>query len=189
MLRGSVIPRSCSLGGQASGAGACGQDRSSEAGSATACAARGGDFIPATHRLARLVRPPSPAAAVAGGAAASAPIPTASGSPRSCCNRRRSRRSRPITPASWRVGPMSRALAAAPLEEVLQDLGRARLLRPRPQPACLRPRRGRAAWRKISRRARRRCARFPASAPTPPRRSPRLRSMRRRARSTAISSA
>ena len=41
-------------------------------------------------------------------------------------------------------------------------LAGARLLRPRPQPACLRPRRGRAAWRRISAKSRRvaRAARY-----------------------------
>ena len=37
----------------------------------------------------------------------------------------------------------------------------ARLLRPGPQPACLRPRRRRAAWRRLSRTIRRRCASLP----------------------------
>ena len=60
-----------------------------------------------------------------------------------------------------------------------QALGRARLLRARPQPACLRQGRGRAARRAISAHARRSCASCRASAPTPRRRSRRSRSMRR----------
>ena len=42
-----------------------------------------------------------------------------------------------------------RALAAAPLEEVLKSLGGARLLCARPQSACLRPRRRRTPWRRV----------------------------------------
>ena len=49
------------------------------------------------------------------------PIPTGSGCRRSCCSRPRSRRWRPISPASWRAGRRSQALAAAPLEEVLKS--------------------------------------------------------------------
>ena len=70
-----------------------------------------------------------------------------------------------------------------------EALGRARLLRARPQPACLRQGGGRAAWRTISRRAKQSCARCPASAPTRRPRSRRSRSSARAARSTAISSA
>ena len=108
MMRRSVIPRLM-------------HDRSSEAARATARARRAAaHFITATHRPAGLVRPPSPQAAVARARRASAPIRTASGCPRSCCSRRRSRRSRPITRAFSRAGPTSRALAAAPLDDVLK---------------------------------------------------------------------
>ena len=47
---------------------------------------------------------------------------------------------RPITRSSWHGFPPSTALAQAELEEVLAAVGRAWLLRPRPQPPCLRQR-------------------------------------------------
>ena len=56
-------------------------------------------------------------------------------------------------------------------------LGRARLLRPRPQSACLRARGGRAPRRDFSGTASKACARCPASATTPRRRSRRSRSI------------
>ena len=120
---------------------------------------------------------------------ATAPIRTACGSARSCCSRRRWRPSAPILTDSWRAGPTFAALAAASLDEVLQAVAGARLLRARPQPARLRPRRRRAPRRAFSRRCRRRCARCRGSATTPRRRSRRSPSTGRWRRSTAMSSA
>ena len=88
--------------------------------------------------------------------------------------------------ARW---PTVDALAAAPLDDVLQRLGRARLLRARPQSARLRAGGGASGMAAHFRRTPKRCARCPASAPTPRRRSRRSRSTRRRCRSTAMSSA
>ena len=90
------------------------------------------------------------------------------------------RQRRPVLPcASWRAGRDVGALAAAPTRRRAEDLGGPRLLFAGPQSACLRARRGRAARRKISRRAKRRFARCPASATTPRPPSPRSLSMRR----------
>ena len=154
--------------------------RSSEGGRATARRARGGDFVAASHRLARLVRPPSPPACRGARRRASAPIRTASGSPKSCCSRPRSRRSAPYYArflARWRD---VRGAGGGAARGCAQGLGRARLLRPRPQSARLRPRRGRAAWRRISgkRGGVARLARHRRPIPPPP--LPRSRSMRRR---------
>ena len=75
---------------------------------------------PERRRSAGLVRSPSPQAAVARRAAARRPIPTASGSPRSCCSRPRSRRSAPYFARFTARWSDVRALAAAPLDDVLK---------------------------------------------------------------------
>ena len=51
--------------------------------------------------------------------------------------------------------PTVTQLAAAPLDAGAEPVGRARLLRPRAQPACLRQGGRRAAWRRVSRHRRR----------------------------------
>ncbi len=68
---------------------------------------------------AGLVRRPSPRCCPGGRGRASAPIPIASGCPRSCCSRRPSRRSRRYYREFLRRWPTVKALAAAPLDEVL----------------------------------------------------------------------
>ena len=83
------------------------QTRSSQARGATARQAPDAGVIPATHRSAGLVRPPSPQVCRGARRPASAPILTGSGCPKSCCSRPRSRRSRPITRVFWRAGTMS----------------------------------------------------------------------------------
>ena len=87
--------------------------------------------------------------------------------------------------AKW---PQVQDLAAAPLEAVIERLRRPRLLFARAQPARLRQG-DRPARRPVSGRGSGVCARFPASAPIPPRRSPRSPSAVRPCRSTAISPA
>ena len=67
-------------------------------------------------------------------------------------------------------------------------LGGARLLCPRPQPARLRPHGRRRAWRPLPRRGGGACASCRASAPIPPRRSPRSPSAGARWWSTPMSS-
>ena len=57
--------------------------------------------------------------ALAGAHRAQGPTPTASGCPRSCCSRRRSRPSSPSTSAFLARWPTVEALAAAPLDDVL----------------------------------------------------------------------
>ena len=84
--------------------------------------------------------------------------------------------------------PTVEALAEAPLDERALGLGRPRLLRPRPQSPCLRPRRGRAPWRALSPRTRRACWPCPASAATRPAPSAPSPSTSRPRRSTAMSS-
>ncbi len=57
--------------------------------------------------------------------------------------------------------PTVEALAAAPLDDVLSAWAGPRLLRPRPQPACLRPGRGRRSMAAASPRTRRACCALP----------------------------
>ena len=91
-------------------------------------------------RPARLVRRPSPRPALARAAGGAArPTPTGSGSPRSCCSRPRCRTPRPTSWRSPRAGRRVSALAAARGRRGHGRLGGPRLLRPRPQPAGLRP--------------------------------------------------
>ena len=114
--------------------------------------AQGGaaDFIPATHRLARLVRPSPQDAAVARGAArAPRPVPCLAFGNHVAADDGQDRR--PVLPAlPGALGRRRRARVSA-ARRGAQDLGGARLLCPGAQSACLRARRGRAAWRKISR--------------------------------------
>ena len=74
------------------------------------------------------------------------PIPIGSGSPRSCCSRRRCARSALLRALSGALAD-GREPGRNPARGGAENLGRARLLRPRPQPARLRQGRGRAAWR------------------------------------------
>ena len=73
-----------------------------------------------SRRPSRLVRPPPPRPAVARAAAARRPTRTASGCPKSCCSRRRSRRSKPYFARFLARFPTVEALAAAPAEAVMQ---------------------------------------------------------------------
>ena len=78
------------------------------------------DLVTATHRICSPGTTGIAASCRGARRQANAPILIASGSPKSCCSRPRSRRSRPITRVFWRAGPISRALAAAPLDDVLK---------------------------------------------------------------------
>ena len=73
-------------------------------------------------------------------AGADNPTPTASGCPRSCCSRRRSKPSFPTIRAFLARWPTVEALAEAPPGRRPRGLGRAWLLQPRPQPAQVRAR-------------------------------------------------
>ena len=81
---------------------------------------------------------------------ASGPIRTGCGCRKSCCSRPASRPSGRISRNSWRAG---RCRGARPrlAGRRAADVGRARLLFPRPQSACLRGRGAARSWRCVSR--------------------------------------
>ena len=122
MLRGSVIPRPGwaefgTIGGQRP-AQRVRRDRSSEPAARQRAHARG-DFIPATRRLARLVRPPSPRLPWRR-RRASAPIPTASGCRKSCCSRPTVKAVAPYFARFLARWPDVARARAAPLDDVLK---------------------------------------------------------------------
>ncbi len=143
---------------------------------------------PIPHDFARLVRPPRPRAAVAGAGAASAADPYRVWLSEIMLQQTTVKAVRPITRVSGALADGRGACRGKPRRRAAR-LGGARLLRPRPQSACLRAKWLRRNMAAFSRRRSRRCARCPASATTRRRRSRRLPSMRRRCRSTAMSSA
>ncbi len=144
----------------------------------------------ARGRSARLVRSPSPQAAVARRARARHPSRIGYGSPKSCCSRRQCGRSRPITRASWTRFPTVERTRGGGARRRAQTVGRARLLRTRPQPARLRTRwSSRTARRALSAAPKRRSPNCRGSAPTRRRRLQRSRSISARRPSTAMSSA
>ena len=71
-------------------------------------------------------------------APARTPIPTGSGCRKSCCSRPRSRQSRPYYARFLERFPTVSSLGGGAARGCAQAVGGARLLRPRPQPACLR---------------------------------------------------
>ena len=73
-----------------------------------------------------------------GRAPGASPTPTASGCPRSCCSRRRSRRSSPTTSAFLARWPTVEALAGGDARRRARGLGGAWLLQPRAQSAQVR---------------------------------------------------
>ena len=132
----------------------------------------------------------SPArSALARAARASAPTLTPSGCRRSCCSRRRWRRSNPISHAFLARWPSVEALAAAPLDEVMKAwAGLGYYARARNLHACAQQ----VAVERGGRFPAGRSAIFshcPASAPIRRRRSRPSPSMRRASPSTAMSSA
>ena len=137
---------------------------------------------------ARLVRPPSPQAAVAAaGGRARRSVPGLAVGNHAAADRRQNRR------AVFREipGALARCRRARPrlARRRAADVGRARLLFARAQPACLRGRGGCATMAACFRTPKRACARCRGSGPTPRRRSRRSRSTAAPCRSTAISSA
>src|SRR6266849_4934770 len=99
------------------------------------------------------------------------PIPTASGSAKSCCSRRPSWPSRPISPLSWRAGRMSPRLPP-PISTRFSMPGKASATTP--GRATCTPVLGKSSPGTMAnfRATKRRCARCPASAATPRRRLP-----------------
>ena len=100
-------------------------------------------FIPATHSIARLGTTAIAASCRGARRPASAPILTGCGCPKSCCSRRPSRPSRPTIARFLARWPNVRGAGRGAARRYSESLGRARLLRARPQPPCLRPCRGR----------------------------------------------
>ena len=140
------------------------------------------------RRSARLVRPARPCLAVARAARRAARTLIASGCPRSCCSRPRSRQSRRTTPGFCRAGRRS-THSRRPASTMCCAFGPG-LAITRARAICTLARKQLSSGMAGSFRMMwMRCARCPASATTPPRRWRRSLSICRRCRSTAMSSA